>query len=337
MHCIPPPTLVLQGFRFAAISIAALVAGCGGGGSASISGDEGRVAAVNATAQSAPACQALTPFYWEIGDRSGALGSGQIGAGAPSGSTIMTIASSSKWLYGAYVAERRAGNLGATADVPYLNFTSGYSNFDLPLCGVAFTVADCLSGDRGTRNDVEAAGRLYHYDSAHMQVHALSMGLGPLSPSALATEVRSRLGTDIQLTYAEPQLAGGVNMSAEAYARFLRKLLIGSPTPLRMGGLLGSNAVCTLPGRCPTAVFSPSQDDWHYSMGHWVEDDPRTSPPGDGSFSSPGAFGFYPWVDATRQWYGVLARESTAAGHGGMASARCGRLLREAWRTGQAQ
>lgn len=334
---LPHRTLVLQGSRFAAATIAALAAGCGGGGTASVSSDDSRVAAVNATAQSTPECQALQPFYWEIGDASGRLGSGQIGSGAPNASTVMTIASSSKWLYGAYVAERRAGALSTTADVPYLNFTSGYSNFGLPLCGIAFDVSDCLSGDRGVRNDVEAAGRLYHYDSGHMQVHAIQLGLGPLSPQALASEVRSRLGADIQLTYAEPQLAGGVNMSADAYGRFLRKLLVGSATPLRMASLLGTSAVCTLPGRCPTSAFSPGSDDWHYSIGHWVEDDPRASPPGDGTFSSPGAFGFYPWVDANRQWYGVLARESITAGHGGFASARCGRRLRDAWRTGQAQ
>lgn len=318
----------------AAALAVSLLAGCGGGGSSSAASadDTARINAVTAVAQSAPECQEVTPFYWEIGDAQGRRGAGQVGANAPSAGTVMTIASASKWLYGAYVVERRAGTLSATADVPFLNFTSGYSNFGLPLCGIAFDVSDCLSGDRGTRNDAEAAGRLFHYDSAHMQVHAVQLGLGPLSPQALATEIRSRLGTDIQLTYAEPQLAGGANMSADAYARFLRKLLVGSDTPLRIAAQLGRDAVCTLPGRCPTAAVSPNVENWHYSIGHWVEDDPNSSPAGDGTFSSPGAFGFYPWVDATRQWYGILARESLSAGEGGFASARCGRLLRNAWR-----
>ena len=29
---------------------------------------------------------------------------------------------------------------------------------------------------------------------------------------------------------------------------------------------------------------------------------------GDGAFSSPGLFGFYPWIDAGKTYYGVLAR-----------------------------
>jgi len=31
---------------------------------------------------------------------------------------------------------------------------------------------------------------------------------------------------------------------------------------------------------------------------------------GDGAFSSPGAFGFYPWIDRTKTNYGVLARSA---------------------------
>ena len=62
-----------------------------------------------------------------------------------------------------------------------------------------------------------------------------------------------------------------------------------------------------------------------------METDPTV---GDGAFSSAGAFGFYPWIDATRSWYGVLARQ-TAAGSGNE-SAQCGRLIRKAWVTGVA-
>ena len=44
-----------------------------------------------------------------------------------------------------------------------------------------------------------------------------------------------------------------------------------------------------------------------YTWAHWIEDDPANGD--DGSFSSPGAFGFLP-VDRTRRvtYYGVLAR-----------------------------
>jgi hypothetical protein len=71
----------------------------------------------------------------------------------------------------------------------------------------------------------------------------------------------------------------------------------------------------------------PESESWHYSIGHWVEDDPVV---GDGAFSSPGAFGFYPWVNATRSNYGILARKVDG---GWYASAQCGRQIRKAWVT----
>ena len=62
----------------------------------------------------------------------------------------------------------------------------------------------------------------------------------------------------------------------------------------------------------------PSTESWHYSIGHWVEDDPAV---GDGAFSSAGAFGFYPWIDASKTYYGVLAREAIELGEPVMAAA----------------
>ena len=102
-----------------------------------------------------------------------------------------------------------------------------------------------------------------------------------------------------------------------------------------MSTKLGTSAVCTNPATCADALFTPipSTESWHYSIGHWVEDDPAV---GDGAFSSAGAFGFYPWIDSTKTWYGVLARVLPAQEEG-YASAQCGRLIRKAWVTGVTQ
>lgn len=75
-------------------------------------------------------------------------------------------------------------------------------------------------------------------------------------------------------------------------------------------------------------------------MAHWVEDDPATN--GDGSFSSAGAFGFYPWIEPTKLYYGVISRQASVSPGGtptqnGYASAQCGRLVRRAWDTGVQQ
>lgn len=297
-----------------------------------------RVAAATATAQrSTGLCSAIRPYYWEIGDGTGRLASGSVNqagnATTYTAATVLPIASASKWLYGAYVAERRAGVLTAE-DIAFLTFRSGYTNFALAGCENGETVGQCAT--RPPNGDLTAAnvGRFF-YDGAHMQTHASlpapGMNLGAYGNVALALEVRSALGAEIGLTYTQPQLAGGVRSSAADYATFLRKILNGQ---LRIAALLGSNATCTNPQSCATAVSTPitSGDDWNYSIGHWVEADPQR---GDGAFSSAGAFGFYPWIDSARTWYGVISRFSALGG--GNESAECGAQIRRAWVSGLAQ
>jgi hypothetical protein len=294
-----------------------------------------RAGAVATTAETNADCIAVAPFYWEIGDAGGALISGSVGSTAPVASTVMAIASASKWLFGAY-AVQRMGGMPAEMVVPFFNFTSGYAGLDS--CTPSGTVDDCLSGAAGTQ--IAASIGKFDYDGAHLQKLASLMALGADDNTALATEVRSQIGSEIDLEYSEPQPATGVRTSADQYALFLRKLLVGSTTPLLIGPLLGSDTVCTNPMTCPTAVSSPitgtagAIESWHYSLTHWVEDDPAV---GDGAFSSGGAFGFYPWVDATRTSYGVLAREVPFTGHNGYDSAVCGRAIRKAWVTSTAQ
>jgi CubicO group peptidase (beta-lactamase class C family) len=154
--------------------------------------------------------------------------------------------------------------------------------------------------------------------------------VGALDNTGLAAQLGQSLGTDLTLGYHTPQLAGGAHASPAGYARFLRKLLNGQ---LQMSALLGSHAVCTNPATCATALYTPipATESWHYALGHWVEDDPAQ---GDGSFSSPGAFGFYPWIDASRTYYGIIARQTAAGQNSAFESVLCGRLVRKAWLTG---
>jgi hypothetical protein len=173
-----------------------------------------------------------------------------------------------------------------------------------------------------------------------MQQHAINIGLGPLTNRPLATEIRTGVGNELALQYTKPQPAGGAKTSAANYAIFLRKLLVDSPTPLAMGSLLGSHAVCTLPGpdcNASTDVLVPEA--WHYSLGHWIEDDPTGTPQMNFAYSSPGLFGFYPWVDTDRKLYGILARQvgNLAEQNAGYTSAQCGRLIRLAWKTATPQ
>lgn len=317
----------------AALAVLALAA-CGGGG-----GDPGtqpltdaqRQAAASATALStANDCAPIRPFYWEIGDAQGARGSGSTDGATYTANTVMNIASASKWIYAAYVAEARPGALSATADVPYLNFSSGYTEFSLCLPGQ--TVAQCQSLPANDGQVPADIGR-FAYAGGHMQKHAVDIGLGALANAALATEIRAKLGTDIVLSYSQPQLAGGVVTSAADYARFLRKLIRNE---LKLRPLLATQKLCASDVACGRDVKTPVPDElnevWNYSLGHWVEDDPVV---GDGAVSSAGAFGFYPWLNKARDSYGILARKAEAGN--GFDSVRCGRLIRKAWETGVAR
>lgn len=325
--------------KAAACALLALgLAACGGGGS-----DAGtpptvdttqRTFAATTTATNNSACVAVKPFYWEIGDATGAMASASVNATGSAttynASTVMNIASASKWLYGAYVVERRGTAGLSAADIKFLHFRSGYTSFTSCLPGQ--TVGSCVAASSNGAYTAATDGK-FLYDGGHMQVHASSsMGLDALDNGTLATEIESQLGSDIDISYSQPQLAGGVRTSTANYARFLRKLLGGQ---LRMGAALGSQAVCTNPVSCAGALGTPVPltESWSYSLGHWLETDPVV---GDGAFSSAGAFGFYPWVDSGRRFYGIVARQDLRSGSG-FDSAFCGRLIRKAWLTGVPQ
>lgn len=310
------------------LAAAAVASGCGGSGPASAGGPtlEARIAAAGQVAAADPACQAIAPFYWEIGDAGGAVASGAAGTGVGP-DTPLALASASKLVFGAYVLERRGdAGLGA-ADLEALRMLSGRVGFANLSCALAGTVQECADVGTNTTLTPAEVGR-FHYDGGHFQAWAVAEGLGDLDDAALAAEYERLLGSDLDLTFTSPQPAGGMRGSGAVYGRFLRKLLAGT---LRMGAMLGTSPVCTSPASCATATYSPVPEAWHYSLGHWVED----APGGDGTFSSPGAFGFYPWIDASRTWYGVLARQDPGDG-AYWASVLCGRLVRKAFLTGTA-
>jgi hypothetical protein len=298
-----------------------------------------RAQAASTTATSHPACTSLPKFYWEIGDRNGSLASGTRGSSPPGATTQMAIYSSSKWIYGAYVFQRRNGVLNAN-DLRALRMLDGYTQTSA--CLLKTTVGNCQSSM--STQDASAVGK-YFYASGHFQKHAaVDMGLASKTKSTLATEIHNYLGNDWTFTYRSTDLAGGGKSSASDYGKFLRKVLNG--TLLLSGGALGSSAVCTYTGptdpvtgrvHCANALNSPSDEAWDYSIGHWVETDPVwIASGGDAAYSSPGTGGFYPWIDSSRTYYGILAREDVASGAGGL-SAACGRQIRMAWLTGQPQ
>jgi hypothetical protein len=271
--------------------------------------------AVSAPAQrprAVDACSRLD-YYWEIGDRSGVLGSGRVGSAAPTAGAPIDIASASKWLYGALALQARP--IPTADDVRFLTMTSGFETFSL--CTRFQTVATCAAAGDNDRYTPADDGRFF-YSGAHMQQHAVGNGLGPLTPAGLGPQVSRALG--VTVAYGTPQLAGGAVIAPSEFGAFLRKLMRNE---LALAPFLGTFAVCTNPATCATSANSPIPADWFYSLGHWVED--------DGTFSSPGAFGFYPWISGDRSLYGIVVTEHGFAGNGWTA-AQCGRQIRNSWR-----
>ncbi|TGK01297.1 hypothetical protein EHQ53_08675 [Leptospira langatensis] len=301
--------------------------------------------AVETTATTNISCTKLGAFYWEIGDGTGALGYSSVNGSVNQTSTLL-IASASKWIWGAYVLEK-VGTPGVNEQF-YLRMQSGYDNVADNKCNVT-TVTSCFTngpGRDGTNNNnyqyVSDENKFY-YNGGHFQAYAalnpssLSPALTSYDRTQLTSEIATVVlgGTNPDFFYATPQLAGGVQTTAQVYAIFLRRILNSN---LVMRSYLGADTVPTLPALHPSqALYSPfttgiNKEDVHYSYAHWLEDSPQS----DGAFSSPGKFGFYPWIDSGVTTYGIIARYSTSA-LAYAESVYCGRLLRTAYATGVAQ
>lgn len=313
-----------------------------------------REAAANAAALG-QSCTGLN-FYWEIGDANGNFRSGNGPVGTQFTKVKATqsgyIASAGKWLYGAYVLEKTGGVL-QEADKSYLNFTSPYHA--LRNC-FGKTVGDC-GADKNNPPTTGDAGKFY-YEPGHMQAHAAQdasglIGIKTLKAAQLGPVIASALHI-ADLKYSGPVLAGDAQLNSVNYAKFLRQILNGT---LKMKDSLGTAAVCAsddegsganLKKYCGidglnAALYSPPQPNadlnagnpnvspawpadgerWQYSVGHWVEK--------DGTFSSAGAFGYYPWIDKSKQWYGILARYEFGNFLAYQKSIVCGRAIRNAW------
>jgi hypothetical protein len=310
------------------------------------------VAAATATALDNGLCNnsstAIAPFYWEIGDQNGPLASGSVGTtsnGPILATTEYSIASASKMIYGMYVTQVRgaASNLTAS-DINFLHFTSGYSNMPVsdsessicPTTDSPDTVNVCLTlksrfsqyPNEPFSYQVAADIGEFYYSPGHMENHASQdMGLGNVPLASLTPVISQELGAGTPFVYTEPLPSGGVETTAAVYAGLLRSVLNGS---LAFHDALGTNPVCTLASSTCVAGYTPLPEEaWDYSIGHWVEDNPATN--GDGAFSEGGEFGFYPWIDSTKSYYGVVSHDVPNSAY---PTIECGRLIRAAFMTG---
>lgn len=256
-------------------------------------------------------------FYWEIGNANGLLAAGAIGPTVYTGTTVMALASATKWLTGIVALETTNP---ADSDWPYLNFTSGYTNMTVS-CNAADTVNVCCARNSNNVIDPAYVG-VFNYGPGHLENFGkLRMGLGTQDVTALAATWNTALGSS-GIGFNTPTLASGAYTTPNAYGRILQRLLRGE---FAMWDYLDRYVV---PASVPAGVVNtpaPRDEPWRYSVTHWIEP--------DGTYSSPGAFGFCPWIDASKTWYGIVAQQNGAfaAGGIGIQSAVIARSIRNAW------
>lgn len=211
--------------------------------------------AADRAAASDPACSRsrLGDFYWEIGDATRVLASGAQG-GDVNAQTVFPIASASKFIFGAYVLQKKGGE-AVRSDASLhdgLRFTSGYTDFRQLRCFGQRTVGGCFSaGFRGNaRANPKSAGHFYYQGGHDQKLAAVDMGMADMDAQAFMREVAATLHLDPALKMAERAVmpAGGMQGNAAAYASFLRGVLRGD---LVIGAHLGEDAVCAQPSACP--------------------------------------------------------------------------------------
>ncbi|GAA4341610.1 serine hydrolase domain-containing protein [Flaviaesturariibacter amylovorans] len=114
---------------------------------------------------------------------------------------------------------------------------------------------------------------------------------------------------------AAPRVAGGVTSSASDYLKLLRMLAAGgrigdtvllSPVEVRelLADQTGGAAIGYSPFTKYKTLFGTDRDP-RYGIGNWIIREPSFT-----INTSPGAFGFTPWIDLGRGYYGVLAVQS---------------------------
>ncbi len=298
------------------------------------------IAAAKTAASTDPMCTTdkLGDFYWEIGNAAdnAPIVSASQGGGSVKSNTYFNIASASKWIFGAYVLEKKGINQVRSNNSlkDGLRFMSGYTGFNEDACAGTTNVAACYSAGMGDNTEQPNQNTInkFDYDSGHDQKLAVKdMGLGNFTANQLDTEYQNTIGLSkgFNMAALDPLMAGGMMGTATDYALFLKKIM---KQELVIGNYLGDEAVCALPSACPgKVVFSPillMNEPWTYSYNHWVE-----SEKGNGSidaYSSPGKWGFYPWISADRKYYGILSRHDKAAG-AYVESVKCGRQIRKAF------
>lgn len=162
-------------------------------------------------------------------------------------------------------------------------------------------------------------GDAFFYGPEHMQVAGLMASLA--TGQTIADLIEGRLSQPFGLTQTSypiaagdnPRFSGQMRSSANDVARLLTAVLAEDLVSDRDGYLEDRTATVTFGGR-PSGLDGL---DWHYGFGFWKECDDLSytaACDADPIISSPGAFGFTPWIDFASGYWGIVAIEDVVIG-----------------------
>jgi CubicO group peptidase (beta-lactamase class C family) len=223
-----------------------------------------------------------------------------------------------------------AGPQGAITLRQLLSFTSGLEREAGCTLLAGISLADCVALIGG-QPLVAAPGTRFDYGSTHLAVAArmaevvtgqswtnlfasqLKTPLGLGSPGfEFYTAPRQAVGT------TNPLIAGGLRATMNEYATLLA---LEFNRGVHQGNALIGTALFTAQASEPypgavigNSPFTATTLNFHYGLASWLE----CAPPAVGCnvLSSPGAFGFTPWIDRDGGYYAVLGMEVTESQSG---------------------
>lgn len=214
------------------------------------------------------------------------------------------------------------GPQGAITLRQLLSFTSGLPREASCTLLAGITLADCVTSI-SQMDLVAAPGTRFDYGSTHLHVAArmAEVVTGQAWGEVFAAQLKAPLGLGSEMTFyswplqalgtSNPLVAGGLRATLNEYARVLQlELNRGVYQGNRLIGDALFDAQATEPFPNATIGVSPFQDagiDFHYGLAAWLECPPPAV--NCAVLSSPGAFGFTPWVDRDGGYFAILAME----------------------------
>ncbi|MFC2099930.1 serine hydrolase domain-containing protein [Candidatus Bipolaricaulota bacterium] len=241
--------------------------------------------------------------------------------------SVIPIVSASKWLAAATVMtlvddgllslDDSVSELFPTLEEPLVlvrhlfSHTSGLPG-NLNACTSWMTLGDCAAAIAGLRI-ATMPGKVFAYGELSMQIggHLAELATGKSWHDLFAERLTEPLGmasTDYRTfgEIANPVVGGGAQSSALDYARFVQMLLDGGVYDGER--VLSEEAVAEI--LTDQLVDTPIRPETVYGLGCWgyrVDSETHRLL----LASSPGAYGFIPWIDTERNLAGVLAANSS--------------------------